>query len=92
MYAGQSLPHDGDWLESKQGVPVSTHRGRWLAGENFLWYCTMCHAQVLGIGAGSLSLHLTRTTLGITRHAEIRRERVARVRRQGNYSKAPDDR
>ena len=48
-YAGRGTngwgPHDGAWLESKQDVHVSTFRERWLAGENFLWYCARCHAN-----------------------------------------------
>ena len=74
---GQSYPHDGAWLESKKGRAVSTLRAAWLAGENFPWYCTACHADCLGYGTGYQAENRARVHLGLHWHRQNRAERMA---------------
>jgi ribosomal protein L37AE/L43A len=84
----QGLPFDGSWLNSKAGVPCCTHRGLWLAGENYLWYCTKCHAELQGMFTDSLSLRLVRAKLGILHHGANRNERWMRMLHGGTYGKS----
>ena len=78
FYSGQSFPHDGYWLESKRGLCVSTFHARWLAGENFKWYCTQCHAVRLGYGTGNRADDFARIELGLVFHAMNRRKSFIR--------------
>ena len=79
FYRGQAYPHDGYWLESKSGISIDTFHDRWLAGENFTWYCTQCHALRLGYGTGNLADAFARIKLGLVFHAMNRRKQFVRI-------------
>ena len=43
-----NMPVDGDYQARKIAIDNHTFRGRWKAGENFLWYCFACLAITEG--------------------------------------------
>ena len=79
-HSGESYPHDGCWLESKRGLSSCTFHDRWLAGENFMWYCTQCHAVRLGYGTGDQADEFARLELGMEFHAMLRHKRCTGLR------------
>ena len=84
----QGLPFDGSWLHSKAGVPCCTHRGLWVAGENYLWYCTKCHAELQGMFTNRLILRLVRAKLSILHHGANRNAAWMRMLHGGTYGKS----
>ena len=43
-----NMPVDGDYQARKLAINNHTFRGRWEAGENFLWFCISCLAITEG--------------------------------------------
>ena len=77
-----SAPQNADtpWQhleELRDVVKISTLNAAWLAGENFLWYCTACHAERLGYGSGHHAETKAREHLGLHWHALNRKVRMA---------------
>ena len=85
VWANQTLPHDGDWLCLKVGVPISELRERWEKGENSLWYCIRCLTTMKGYGTDSHSLQQCRRDRGLLMHGHNRSARWAKLKATGKF-------
>ena len=67
-FNSQELPFDGQYEKYDGSLPCASLHALWEDGCNFMWYCTPCHAERLGLSSSVADLDHARMFLGLRFH------------------------